>query len=154
SGGRLLRRGPLSPRIEGVLNVALPWILAGAVEVHTYVTARRVRGAWQDGQAAAPGTDERARANGAFRGHLGVLAVPLAFSCWNQLTYLYDSWIPPHTALALPGSTAYVVRALLVPCAFMAAAFLAPLAEAIAAQIEGEARATLADVFRIARRQR
>jgi len=38
--------------------------------------------------------------------------------------------------------------------AFMAAAFLAPLAEPIAAQIEGEARATLADVFKIARRQR
>src|SRR5262249_54855435 len=54
----------------------------------------------------------------------------------------------------LPGWTAYVVRALVVPMAFMAAAFLAPLAEPIAAQIAGEARATLADVFKIARRQR
>jgi hypothetical protein len=47
-----------------------------------------------------------------------------------------------------------VVRALIVPAAFMAAAFLAPLAEPITAQIEAEARATLADVFKIARRQR
>jgi hypothetical protein len=47
-----------------------------------------------------------------------------------------------------------VVRALVVPCAFMAAAFLAPLAQPIAAQIETETRATLADVFRIARKQR
>jgi hypothetical protein len=56
--------------------------------------------------------------------------------------------------LALPPFLAYIIRALVVPAAFMAAAFLAPLAPPITAQLEAEARATLADVFRIARRQR
>jgi len=123
--------------VEAALNAALPWSLAAAVEVHTYLSARRVRVAWQDGQAAASGTEGRIRADRALRVNLGVLAFLLAFSCWNQLNYLYDTWQPPHTARALPGWTAYVVRALVVPAAFMAAAFLAPLAEPIAAQIEG-----------------
>jgi hypothetical protein len=116
--------------------------LAFAVETHTYITARRVRAAWQDKQREA------------LRVNLAVLAGLLAFSSWNQLNYLSLTWTPPYTALALPGWLAYVVRALVVPCAFMAAAFLAPLAQPISAQIETEARATLADVFRIARKQR
>ncbi|HEV8193310.1 MAG TPA: hypothetical protein VGP82_17745 [Ktedonobacterales bacterium] len=75
----------------------------------------------------------------------------LAFSAWNQLGYLAETWHPPVSGvLALPGWLAYVVRALVVPAAFMAAAFLAPMAEPITAQIEAEARATLADVFKIA----
>jgi hypothetical protein len=146
--------GHLPAGLEAALNGALPWALAAAVEVHTYVTARRVRAAWQDVQAAPSGSQEAHRAGGALRVNLGVLAGLLAFSCWNQLNYLASTWAPPVTALALPGWLAYVVRALVVPAAFMAAAFLAPLAEPITAQIESEARATLADVFKIARRQR
>lgn len=57
-------------------------------------------------------------------------------------------------ALPLPSWASYLVRVLVVPCAFMAAAFLAPMAEPVTAQIEAEARATLHDVFRIARKQR
>jgi hypothetical protein len=86
-----------------------------------------------------------------------VLAFLLAFSAWNQLGYLAETWHPPTPtsgALAFPGWLAYVVRALVVPAAFMAAAFLAPLAEPITAQIENAARATLADEFKIARKRR
>ena len=125
----------------------------GVRGVRTSLSACCVRVAWQDGQAAASRTEERIRADRALQVNVGVLAFLLAFSWWNQLNDLSDTWTPPHTALALPGWTAYVVRAPVVPMAFMAAAFLAPLAEPIAAQIEGEARATLADVFKIARRQ-
>ena len=134
--------GHLPPSVESALNGILPWALSFAVETHTYITARRVRAAWQEKQA------------GALKVNLAVLAGLLAFSAWNQLNYLYETWTPPHTALALPGWLAYVVRALVVPGAFMAAAFLAPLAQPVAAQIEAEARNVLADVFRIARRQR
>lgn len=135
--------GQLPAGIDGALNVALPWALAFALETHTYLTARRVRAAWQ----------ERDRAG--LQVNAGVLAILLAFSAWNQLGYLSGVWTPPHSGpLALPTWAAYAVRALIVPAAFMAAAFLAPLAPPITAQIEGEARATLADVFKIARKQR
>jgi hypothetical protein len=134
--------GHLPPAVENSLNAALPWSLAFAVETHTYITARRVRAAWQDKQRDA------------LRVNLAILAGLLAFSSWNQLNYLSLTWTPPATALALPGWLAYVVRALVVPAAFMAAAFLAPVAQPIGAQIEAEARATLADVFKIARKQR
>ena len=73
--------------MEAVLDAALPCGLAGAVETHMHLSARRVRVAWQDGQAAATGTDERARGNGALRVNLGVLAFLLAFSYGNQLNY-------------------------------------------------------------------
>ena len=135
--------GQLPPAVDAAFNAALPWALAFALETHTYLTARRVRAAWQD------------RDTGALRVNVAVLAVLLAFSAWNQLGYLSGAWSPPHSGpLALPTWLAYAVRALIVPAAFMAAAFLAPLAPPIAAQIEGEARATLADVFKIARKQR
>jgi hypothetical protein len=134
--------GHLPLALETGLNAALPWALAAAIETHTYITARRVRAAWQDHDA------------GALKVNLAILAGLLAFSSWNQLGYLVATWTPPQTAIALPPVAAYLVRALVVPAAFMAAAFLAPLAPPITAQLEAEARATLADVFRIARRQR
>lgn len=134
--------GHLPGFIEAPLNGALPWTLAAAVETHTYITARRVRAAWQE------------KAWTALKVNLGILAGLLAFSAWNQLNYLADTWQPPVGALALPAWLAYLIRALVVPAAFMAAAFLAPMAEPITAQIEAEARATLADVFKIARKQR
>lgn len=146
--------GHLPPLVEGALNAALPWALAIAVELHTYITARRVRLAWQDRQASTHDAPEWARATDAMKVNLAILAVLLAFSSWNQLNYLYETWTPPATALALPGWAAYVVRALVIPCAFMAAAFLAPSAAPVAAQVDAEARATLADVFSIARKQR
>lgn len=134
--------GHLPAFIEDPLNSALPWSLAAAVETHTYITARRVRAAWQD------------KNGGALKVNLAILAGLLLFSAWNQLNYLADTWQPPVGALALPVWLAYLIRALVVPAAFMAAAFLAPMAEPITAQIEAEARATLADVFKIARKQR
>jgi hypothetical protein len=146
--------GHLPAILEGVLNATLPWSLAFAIETHTYISARRVRLAWQDRQASPSESDEHKRATDAMKVNLGILAILLAFSAWNQLNYLYETWTPPATALALPGWAAYVVRALVIPCAFMAAAFLAPSAAPVASQVDAEARATLADVFSIARKQR
>ncbi len=147
--------GHLPVPIDNALNAGLPWALAFAVETHTYITARRVRAAWQDRQAATRGSAARERADGALHVNLAVLAGLLVFSAWNQLGYLASSgWTPGGAAFALPPALAYVVRALVVPGAFMAAAFLAPLAEPLTAQLEAEARATLADVFKIARKQR
>jgi len=135
--------GHLPGALDATLNAVLPWALAFALETHTYLTARRVRAAWQDHERRA------------LRVNLVVLVGLVAFSAWNQLGYLYGTWQPPtHTPLALPIWLAYLVRALVVPTAFLAAAFLAPLAEPVAIQIENEARATLADVFKIAKRQR
>ena len=134
--------GHLPPAVESALNAALPWSLAFAVETHTYITARRVRAAWQDPRRVG------------LRVNVAVLAGLLAFSSWNQLNYLSETWTPPHSAIVLPGWLPYIVRALVVPAALMAAAFLAPLAQPVAAQIEAEARSVLADVFRIARKQR
>jgi hypothetical protein len=114
-----------------------------------------VRLAWQDRQASTHDAPEWSRASDAMRVNLAILGVLLAFSAWNQLNYLYETWTPPAmSALALPHWAAYVVRALVVPAAFMAAAFLAPSAAPVAAQVDTEARATLADVFAIARKQR
>lgn len=147
--------GHLPPAFEDPLNAALPWVLAFAVETHTYISARRVRAAWQDIQASSRASAARERAVRDLWVNLAILAGLLAFSAWNQLGYLASSgWTPGSATFSLPPIAAYVVRALVVPGAFMCAAFLAPLAEPITAQLEAEARATLADVFRIARKQR
>jgi hypothetical protein len=135
--------GHLPMILEGALNAALPWALAFAIETHTYISARRVRLAWQDRQASTHDAPEWSRASDAMRVNLAILGVLLAFSAWNQLNYLYETWTPQATTLALPAWAAYVVRALVVPAAFMAAAFLAPSAAPVAAH-----------VFSIARKQR
>ena len=121
------------------LDAVLPWTLAAALEIHTYLTARRVRGAWQDMQAATLGSDEHERAAGVMRVNLGILAGLLAFSMYNQLQYLAITWKPPHTPLTPPGPFAYLIRATITPAAFMAAAFLAPMGEGMAVQVRAEA---------------
>src|SRR5258706_3379534 len=80
--------GHLPGVLENGLNAALPWILAAAIEVHTYATARRVRAAWQD------------HAHAALKVNLAILGGLLAFSSWNQLNYLAETWSPPVRARA------------------------------------------------------
>src|SRR5258708_35247196 len=68
--------GHLPVPIDNALNASLPWALAFAVETHTYITARRVRAAWQDRQAATRGSAARERADGALHVNLAGLAGP------------------------------------------------------------------------------
>jgi hypothetical protein len=139
----------LSDALAGVL----PWALAGALEVHTYLSARRVRAAWQDLQAASLGSDEYERAGRSMRVNLWILAGLLAFSMYNQLQYLAQTWTPPHTPLTPPGPLAYLVRAIITPSAFMAAAFLAPIGEGMAAQVQREAHTLARLAFKAAAAQ-
>jgi hypothetical protein len=145
--------GRLPATVEDVLNAALPWTLAVSVETYTYLTARRVRAAWQGVQAAVVDRDGRASAVGSLRANLGILAGLLAFSMLNQLERLAIARTPPHTALSVPGPLAYLVRAVVVPAAFLAAAFLAPLGECLPAQRQAEAHRFAAATFSVAREQ-
>src|SRR5258708_6490174 len=76
--------GHLPHGVQDALDGALPWVLAAAVEIHTYLSARRVRSAWQDLQASTRGSAEHDKAWGALRVNLAVLALLVAFSAWNQ----------------------------------------------------------------------
>lgn len=139
--------------LSSALNGVLPWALAGALEIHTYLSARRVRAAYQDMQAAALGSDDYERAARSMRVNLGILAGLLVFSMYNQLQYLAATWTPPHTPLTPPGPLAYVVRAIITPSAFMAAAFLAPIGEGMAAQVQREAHTLSRLAFKAAAAQ-
>jgi hypothetical protein len=101
-------------------------------------------------QAAALGSDEYERAGRSTRINLWILAGLLAFSMYNQLQYLAQTWTPPHTPLTPPGPFAYLVRAIITPSAFMAAAFLAPIGEGMAAQVQWEAHALARLAFKAA----
>ena len=136
-----------------VLNAAAPWVLAGALETHTYLTARRVRSAWQEQISAALGSEAHTKASGALKVNLGILAGLLTFSVYNQLQYLAATWTPPASPLTPGGPWPYLIRALVTPSAFMAAAFLAPPPSGIVAQVEAEAHGFARFVFQIARRQ-
>ena len=48
--------GHLPAIVEAPLNAALPWLLGFSLETHTYLTARRVRAAWQDPTAPRCGS--------------------------------------------------------------------------------------------------
>jgi hypothetical protein len=145
--------GTVPHSVTALFNAVLPWVLAVALETHTYLTARRVRNAWLTVMAAGHGSDERRRAVGVLKVNLAILAGLLAFSMLNQLQYLSGTWTPPRTGFALPVLMAYVVRAVVVPLAFMAAAFLAPSAESLTAQIKTEAHRFAGATFKVARRQ-
>lgn len=145
--------GTVDRSLSHLLIAVAPWVLASALEVHTYLTARRVRAAWQTTQAAVDGTEERGRAIAALKVNLGILAGLLSFSMWNQLQYLGETWQPPHTVLALPGPLAYLIRAAVTPLAFMAAAFLAPVGASLSAQVQSEAHHVAAAAFKVARQQ-
>lgn len=139
--------------LTAFLTAALPWTLAGALEIHTYLTARRVRRAWQDKTAAALGSDEHEAAASTLRVNLWILGGLLAFSMYNQLQYLAQTWTPPATPLTPPGPWAYLIRATITPAAFMAAAFLAPVGEGMAARVQAEASYLTAAAFKAAAQQ-
>lgn len=136
--------------ITATLAALAPWVLAFATETHAYLTARRVRAAWQGTQANP--ADPAARHS--LRTNLGILAGLLAFSMFAQLQYLGATWTSPHTALSLPGPLAYLIRAIVVPLAFLAAALLAPMGEPpLAQKVRTEAHRVAAATFRVARKQ-
>jgi hypothetical protein len=135
------------------LNTILPWVLAAAVEIHTYLTARRVRRAYQTVRAAAPGSAEHRAADTELRVNLWILGGLILFECYNQLQYLAGNWHPPHIPLTLPGPWPYLIRATFVPAAFLAAAFLAPADEGMAAQVQTAAHQLTALAFRAATKQ-
>lgn len=139
--------------LADTLNGVLPWTLAAALEIHTYLSARRVRAAWQDMQAATLGSDDYERAGRSMRVNLWILGGLLVFSMYNQLQYLASTWTPPHTPLTPPGPLAYLVRAVITPAAFMAAAFLAPIGEGMAAQVQREAHTLSRLAFKAASEQ-
>lgn len=139
--------------LAALLNAILPWALAGALEIHTYLTARRVRKSWQDWSAAALGSDEHERAAAQMKLNLWILAALLAFSMYNQLQYLAQTWTPPHTPLTPPGFWPYLIRATITPAAFMAAAFLAPVGEGLALQVQSQAHALAVATFKVATQQ-
>lgn len=145
--------GRVPTGLARLLGAVLPWTLAGALEIHTYLSARRVRAAWQDKNAAAPGSLEGERATSQMRVNLWILAALLAFSMYNQLQYLAATWTPPHTPLTPPGPWAYLIRAIITPAAFMAAAFLAPMGEGLAVQVQSEAHRLAAATFKVASAQ-
>lgn len=136
-----------------LLNTGLPWVLAAALEIHTYLTARRVRKAWQDSNASVLGSDEHERAVKQMKLNIWILAALLAFSMYNQLQYLAQTWTPPHLPLTPPGAWPYLIRAIITPAAFMAAAFLAPMGEGMAVQIQSEAHYLTAAAFKAASAQ-
>jgi hypothetical protein len=145
--------GSVPVEVTHVADAVLPWLLAGALEVHTYLTARRVRAAWQGIQGTSNGSEERHRAVGNIRVNLGILTGLLAFSMLNQLQFLGQTWQPPVGEYSLPVWLAYVVRAVVVPLAFMAAAFLVPVGESLAARIKTESHHYAGEVFKVARQQ-
>lgn len=151
--GAYFSDGHVPGGIADVLNAIQPWMLASAIEIHTYLTARRVRAAWQALQASNKGADEHMQASRSMKVNLGILGGLLTFSMYNQLEYLAATWTPPHTALTLPGPLAYVLRAVVTPAAFMAAAFLAPMGASLAAQVNAEAHRFAAATFKVARKQ-
>ncbi len=133
--------GDMPPALSLALVTLAPWLIAAALETHTYLTARRVRSAWQQ-------KDSRS-----LKVNLAILSFLLAFSMLNQLQYLGETWRPPAGALALPGIWAYALRALVVPAAFMAAAFLAPVGESLTAKVQAEAHRFADATFKVARKQ-
>jgi hypothetical protein len=68
--------GHLPAEAEAILNAVLPWALAFAIETHTYITARRVRSAWQDMQSATRDGPEWSRARDSLRVNIWILAGP------------------------------------------------------------------------------
>lgn len=145
--------GNVPRQFSDFLNTILPWALAAALEVHTYLTARRVRQAWQDRSAASLGSDEHERAGAQMKLNLWILGGLLAFSMYNQLQYLSATWTPPHTPLTPPGPWAYLIRATITPAAFMCAAFLAPIGEGLALQVQSQAHRLAVMTFKVAVQQ-
>lgn len=112
-----------------------------------------MRQAWQDRNAASMGSDEFERAGAQMRLNLGILGALLLFSMYNQLQYLAQTWTPPHTPLTPPGPWAYLIRAIITPAAFMAAAFLAPLGEGLTLQVQAQAHRLAVMTFKVATAQ-
>jgi hypothetical protein len=123
-----------------------PWLvgilLAGAVELHSFLQQRRMRVAYAD-LSAAKEPQARLAASKAFRTHLAMVGGLVLFQIFASIAFLSETWTP---APGLPAWLQILVRGTVTPALFLLAGFLTPVAESPAALLQ---RGT-ADVLEIA----
>ena len=140
--------GILPAFIEDPSNAILPWALAFSVETQAYISSRRLSKAYNTLQAPALEDYQKEQARRELKTQLAIMAALLAFSVWNQFNYLGTVW-HPQSVTGLPIWVDYLIRALAVPCFFLAGSFLAPQAKTIGEQMDEEAHKTLRQFLRM-----
>ena len=145
--------GNIPPQVEGVLNNALPWLLAFSVETQAYISSRRLAKAYNTLQAPALEDYQKVQAKREMRTQVTILAALMAFSVWNQFNYLASTWHPT-SFTGLPVWADYLIRAMAAPCFFMAAAFLTPQAPTIGEAMDQESHKTLRQFLLVLAKQR
>src|SRR6185437_6243296 len=145
------------------------WVLAVALSVHAYFTARNMKtnfvtvAALKEARASATAQGEGEQVakydqNIAgqwmqFRVNFGFLFLLLGFDIWNQLQYLITNWHPQATTLSGPVWLQYVIRATIIPVLFLGVAFMTKSIPTLVEQIQHEANIFARDVFNAGRKQ-
>ncbi len=121
-------------------SVAVGLALATAVELHGFLEQRRVRALW-DVYARIPEVEARDQLGGQLRAHVANLAGLMFFQAYNSLQFLGATWHP--TPGIIPEPAQLVIRALVLPAAFLVSGALSPLTVDAGDELRHASRAML-----------
>src|SRR5262249_40479013 len=107
-------------------GVAVGLALATAVELHGFLEQRRVRALWGAYHRTEGDTIARDGLLAQLRAHIGILAGLGAFQAYNSLEFVSAVWHPSASSF-VPLPVQLVIRALVLPAAFLVSGALSPL---------------------------
>lgn len=131
-------------------GVAVGVALACAVELHGFLEQRRVRALW-GAYNRTPDGETRDRAFAELRAHAVILGALVLFQAYNSLQFLGATWKP--SPGLVPAPLQLIIRALVLPAAFLVSGALSPLTVDAGDELRHAARAILHRTLRATLRQ-
>lgn len=129
--------------VENFLGGGLPWILAFAVEMQTYVSVRKLAVIYNGLKADTLEPEQRKRMVKDAWVQSATVAVLSGFSIWNQASYLAENWHPTASAFGAPLWLDIAIRSVGPAAFFFLTSFGAPMAKTIGEKLAEEAHKTL-----------
>ena len=124
--------------------------LAVAIELHGFLEQRRMRALW-NAYTRMPESEERDRLGGQLRAHVAILAGLVLFQAYNSLQFLSATWRP--SPGIVPEPVQLVIRALVLPAAFLLSGALSPLTVEASDELRHASRQMLHRTLRATLRQ-
>src|SRR5262249_17256417 len=107
-------------------GLAVGLSLALAVELHGFLEQRRVRALWATYHRTTEDTIARYDVLSQLRAHVLILSALVLFQAYNSLEFLSATWRPT-TSTYVPVPLQLMIRALVLPAAFLVSGALSPL---------------------------
>jgi hypothetical protein len=132
-------------------GLAVGTALAFAAEMHSFLALRRVRAIWGQVNRTPESDLRREELVGQLRANVVILGLLIAFSTYNSVAFVSETFHPAPGFLPAPAQIA--IRGSVVPALFLLASFLSPLSADASVLLKSASHAMLHRTIRRALKQ-